>query len=174
MRIDEGHAVGARIAAQDAALAQRQRFQLRQEFAFDEARHGGEPLRLGVERGMDIEAGASAGAGRAAVCQRRVGVGGVDHARQVADQRLQRLAQLGKSLRQVARQRRACIVDRGHHAAAPEQRALGRRVDDHVGDEAGEIDVVGADRQQHQIELAVGLPALGGGDGFAQFGELRR
>ena len=90
----------------------------------------------GVEGGMNVEAGASAGAGRAAIRQRRVGVGGVDHPRQVADQRLQRLAQFCKALRQVARHRRAGVVDRGHHAAAPEQRALGRRVDDHVGDEA--------------------------------------
>ncbi len=66
MAVDEGHAVGARIAAQDAALAQRERFQLRQEFAFDEVRHGGQPLRLRVEGGMNVEAGASAGAGRAA------------------------------------------------------------------------------------------------------------
>ena len=59
----------------------------------------------GVEGGMNVEAGAAAGAGRAAIGQRRIGVGGVDHPRQVADQRLQRLAQLGKSLRQVARHR---------------------------------------------------------------------
>src|SRR5258708_16624518 len=54
--VDEGHAIGARIAAQDAGLAQRQRLQLRQEFAIDEVRHGGEPLRLGGEGGVNIEA----------------------------------------------------------------------------------------------------------------------
>ena len=58
MRIDEGHAVGARIAADDAGLAQRQRLQLRQEFIFDIAGDIGEPLRVGIERGMDVEAGA--------------------------------------------------------------------------------------------------------------------
>jgi len=66
MRVDEGHAVGARIAAQDAGLAQGDRLQLRQEFILHEARDGGEPLRLGVEGRVDVEAGASAGTGRAA------------------------------------------------------------------------------------------------------------
>ena len=104
--------------------------------------------------------------------QRRIGVGGVDDARQVADQRLQRLAQFGKTLRQVARQRARASSTEAITPHAPEQRALGRRVHDHVGDEAGKIDVVGADRQQHQIELAVGLAAFGGGQRLAQFGEL--
>jgi len=98
MRVDKGHAVGARIAAQDAGLAQRERFQLRQEFVFDEIRYGGEPLRLRVEGGMDIEAGAAAGAGRP-VTPRRIGIGDIDHARQVGDQRPQGLAQFGKILR---------------------------------------------------------------------------
>ena len=54
------------IAAQDAALAQRERLQLRQEFVLHEGGDVGEPLRIGVEGGMDVEAGAAAGAGRAA------------------------------------------------------------------------------------------------------------
>ena len=54
-----------------------------------------------------------------------------------------------------------------------EQFALGRGVDDGVGDQSGKIDVVGADRQQHQIELAVGFAALRRGEGFAQFSQLR-
>ena len=121
---------------------------------------------------MDIEAGAAAGAGRAAG-QRRIGIGDVDDTREVADQRLQRVAQLGESVRQVARQRGARIVDRSDHADAPEQFAFGRRVDDDVGDQSGEIDVVGADRQQHEVELAVGLPAFRRGERVAQFGHLR-
>ena len=74
---------------------------------------------------MNLETGASAGAGRAALGKRRVGIGHIDNPRHVADQRLQRLAQFGKTLRQVARQRRAGILDRSDHARAPEQRALG-------------------------------------------------
>ncbi len=123
---------------------------------------------------MDVEAGASAGAGRPAVRQRRIGIGHVDHARQLAaDQRFQRLAQPDKSLRQVAHQRRAGVLHRSHHAAVPEQRALGRRVHDHVGHQPGEIDVVGADREQNEVELAVGLAFLRGGKRGAQFAELR-
>ena len=76
------------------------------------------------------------GQGAATVCQRRIGVGGVDHPRQVADQRLQRFAQFAKPCGRSRVIAAACVVDRGHHAAAPEQRAFGRRVDDHVGDEA--------------------------------------
>ena len=45
MGVDEGHSVGARIAAQDAGFAQRERLQLRQEFILHVARDGGEPLR---------------------------------------------------------------------------------------------------------------------------------
>ena len=47
------------------------------------------------------------------------------------------------------------IVDRRDHAAAPQQRAFGRRLDDDVGDQAGEVDVVRSDREQHEIELAI-------------------
>ena len=64
MRLDEGHAVGRGIAAQHAGLAGRERLQLRQEFVLHEARDVGEPLRIGVEGRMDVEAGAAA-AGRA-------------------------------------------------------------------------------------------------------------
>ena len=173
MRIDEGHAVGGGIAAQDAALAQRQPLQLRQEFVLHIVGDVGEPLRLRVERGVNVETGGAAGTGPAARRQRRIGIGHIDHARHVADQRLQRLAQFGKPPRQVVRHRAARILHRADHAGAPEQHAFGRAVDDHVGDQPGKIDVVGADRQQHQIEPAVGLAALRGGNGFAQFGELR-
>ncbi len=122
---------------------------------------------------MNIEAGRSARAGRA-VEQRGIGVGHIDHAGEVAaEQRFQRLAHFGKALRQLALQGRAGIVERAHDAAAPEQRALGRAVDDDVGDEAGEVDVVGADRQQDEVELARRLPAFRRGKRIAQFGELR-
>ncbi len=102
---------------------------------------------------MNIEAGAPAGAGRAAVGQDRVGIGHVHHV--------------------LPRRRRARILYRSHHARAPEQRALGRGVHDHVGDQPGKIDVIGADRKQDQIELAVGLSLLRSRDGLAQFGQLR-
>ena len=163
------------IAAQDAALAQRERLQLRQEFVLDEARHGGQPLRLRVEGGMNIEAGASAGAGRAAIRQRRIGVGGVDHARQVAP--TSGFSASRSFANPCGRSRASAARESSTDAITPLRRNSARsvaRVHDHVGDEAGKIDVVGADRQQHQIELAIGLAALGGGEGFAQFGQLRR
>ncbi len=69
----------------------------------------------------------------------------------------------GRSLASAARE----LVDRRDHAGAPEQRAFGRRVDDNVGDQPGKKHVVGADRQQHQIELAICLTALGLGHGLA-------
>ena len=84
MGVDEGHAVGARIAAQDAATGTARALSAAAGIRSDKTRHVGEPLRRGVEGGMDIEAGAAAGAGRAAVRQRRVGVGHIDHAREVA------------------------------------------------------------------------------------------
>ena len=173
MRVDKGHAVGARIAAQDAGLAQRERFQLRQEFVLDEVRDRGEPLRLGVERGMDIEAGASAGAGRAAGSTasgwRRTYRPLATCRRPAAS--APRAAWQNPCGRSRVSAPRASSTD-AITPDAPEQRALGRRVHDHVGDQSGKIDVVGADRQQHQIELAVGLTAFGGSDCFAQFREL--
>src|SRR6185437_6449783 len=66
----------------------------------------------------------------------------------------------------------ARILDVRDDADAAKQRALSRGVDDHVGHEAGEIDVIGADREQHQIELAVGLAALSGAERRAQFRNL--
>ena len=74
-------------------------------------KRAGEPARLGVERGMDLEAGATARAGHAAGRQGRVGVGSVDHARHLADQRPQRLAHLG--IQAVGADHRAVLVDDG-------------------------------------------------------------
>ena len=62
-------------------MAQCECLQLRQEFVLDVAGNAGEPLRLRVEGGMNVEAGAPAGARRAAVGQRRVGIGHKDNAR---------------------------------------------------------------------------------------------
>src|SRR6202044_2339167 len=74
MGVNEGHAIAAGVAAQYAALAQRECLQLREEFALHIVRYIGQPLRVGVERRMDIEAGAPAGA-RRTVGQGRIGVG---------------------------------------------------------------------------------------------------
>ena len=78
-----------------------------------------------------------------------------------ADQRLQRVAQLGEAAAAdpAPERLRESATDRDH-ADAVEQCALGRRIDDGVGDQPGELDVVGADRQQDQIELAMRLAAL--------------
>jgi hypothetical protein len=99
------------------------------------SRHVGEPLRLRVEGRMNIEAGASAGAGRA-IGERRIGVGDIDDALEIADQGLQRFAQFAETLRQVPRQRGAGIVHRSDDAGAPEQHAFGRGVDDDVRDQS--------------------------------------
>ena len=173
MAVDESHAIGARIAAQHAGLAQRQRLQLRQEFALDEVRHRGQPLRLGVEGGMNVEAGASAGAGRAAIAPAS---GWHRRCRLPAIGRRPAVSALRATLRSPAAGRalnapRASSTD----AMTPMRRNSARSVgavDDHVGDQPGKVDVVGADRQQHQIELAIRLPAFRGGEGLAQFGQL--
>ena len=106
MGIDESHAIAGGIAAQYAGLAQRQRLQRRKEFVLHIVGRRCSAAAAGIERRMDIETGASAGAGYASD-QRRVGVGDKDHVRHVADQRLQRVPQFAETLRQVARQRRA-------------------------------------------------------------------
>ena len=119
MLIDEGHAVARGISAQHAAGACRQLLERGQKLALHEFGDLGKALRVGVECGMNVEAGASAGAGRA-IQQRRVRVRRVDHAREVAaDERFQRLPQFVEILRQFALQGGACLVDRTEHAGAP-------------------------------------------------------
>ena len=172
MGIDEGHAVACGVAAQHAGLAQRQRLETRQEFALHIACDIVETLWIDVERWMHVEAATATGAGRA-VEQCGVGVGHEDHVRHVADQRLQCTAQLVEGLRQIVGQGLAGIFDRSQHAAAFENLPFGWAVDDDVGNESGKIDVVGADRQQHEIELAFRLAALCRRQRLAQLGELR-
>ena len=53
-------------------------------------------------------------------------------------------------------------------AALPQQHPLGRRLDDHVGDERRKFHVVGSDGQQQQIEHAVRLLPAGGASKIAQ------
>ena len=90
--------------------------------------------------------------------QRRVAVGHEHDAREIAaDQRLERGAHFREVAGQIAIEHRLRIFDRSKRAATPQQGAFGRRFDDDVGDQAGEVDVVRTDRQQHEIELAVGL-----------------
>ena len=103
---------------------------------------------------MHVEAVAAAGAGRVAL-HRRMAVGHVDDAGQVAaDQRLERGAQLGEIVGKLAIEDRLRLRHGRELAALIEQRALDAGADDDVGDEAGELDVVGADREQHEVELA--------------------
>ena len=91
MLINEGHAIAVAICAQDTTAACRELLDLRQEFALNELRYVRKALRIGIECRMNIESCTSAGAGRA-IQQRRVRIGNVNHARQVAaDHRFQRL-----------------------------------------------------------------------------------
>ena len=110
MGVDEGHSICVGIAAQHARLAQCECLQVRKEFIIDVAGHVGQPLRLRVERGMNIEAGAPAGARHAAFGKCRVGVGHKNNAPEIADQRLQRLSQSAEALWQFPRQCCARIV----------------------------------------------------------------
>ncbi len=126
VRVHERHAIGFGIAAQCAARAGGEALQLRQEFGVDEGRDAREALRIGVEGRMDVEAGAAAAAGHAAIGERGIGVGDVDDVREVAaDERLQRLAQLDEVLRQLARQR---IAESSTLAITPERRNSARSV----------------------------------------------
>jgi hypothetical protein len=59
-------------------------------------------------------------------------------------------------------------------AAAPEHSPIGRRFDDDIGDQPGKQDVVGADGEQHEIEIAA-LPGAPRGREIAlQLRDLRR
>src|SRR5262245_15823383 len=109
--IDEGHAI-ARIAAQDAAFAQRQRLELRQEKLADEIRHLGAPRRIDREGWMNIETVAAARTGLRAE-QARMPVGDEYDAREIAaEQRLERGAQLAEIARQCLFQNFLRVGDR--------------------------------------------------------------
>ena len=150
------------------------RLDLRQEFAGDEFDHAAQPLRIGAEGRMHVEAVAAAGAGGAGRRQRRMAIGHEHHACEIAaDQRLERRAQLGEVLRQVAIEDALRIRDRGDVAAAAEQAPLGARFDDDVGDQPGELDVVGADGEQHEVEGAVGALLARGRERLGQRRDLR-
>ena len=104
--------------------------------------HGlAQPLAVGREGRMHVEAVASAGAGRVGAGKRRIAVGHVDDARQIAaDQRLERGAHLGEIAGQLAIENLLRVLDRGDDAAATEQAALGAGLDDDIGDQAGETE----------------------------------
>ena len=94
MSIDEGHAIGVRIAA-GAAFAQGQRLHRGRNCVRDEVGDAPQPLAVGGEGRMHVEAVAPAGARRVGAGQSRMAVGHVDDAGQIAaDERLERGAQL--------------------------------------------------------------------------------
>ena len=114
-----------------------------------------QPLAVELERRMHVEAGLPAGAGRAVGTQRRMAVGDEHDAREVAaDHRLQRGAQLARSRRKAARSALSAPSTVWITPRPNSTRSRGR-IDDHVGDEAGEIDVVRADGEQHEVERAI-------------------
>ncbi len=113
------------------------------------------------------------GQGLPSARERGIAVGHVDDALEhVVDERPQRGAQLGEVAGQLPLQRRLRGLDRRDDAGAAKQPALAGGLDDDVGDEAGEADVVGADGQEHEIEAAAGLGALRAGDEVAQLRHL--
>ena len=161
MGIDEGHAVGVGVGALATRFAARQRLHPRQKLRQHEVGHVLQARFVGGERRMDVEPVAAAGAGRAAL-HGRVAVGHVNDAGQVAaDQRLQRVAELGEIIGKFAVEHGLRLRHGGELAALVEQRALDAGADDDVGDEAGEFDVVGADGEQHEIEPAARHVACG-------------
>ena len=94
-------------------------------------------------------------------------------ARSIVDERRERRAQSARSRREAcpraspARPRRCRMMP-----ALRKHAAFVRRVDDDVGDEAGEVDVVRADGQEHEVEPAVGLGALRAGEEVVQLRHL--
>src|SRR6266545_8355823 len=105
---------------------------------------------------MHVEAVAAARAGRIRAGERRVTIGDVHDARQIsADEQLERRARLGEICRQLAVENILRLLDRGNDAAAAEQAAFRSRLDNEVGDEPGEMNVVCSDREEHQIETTV-------------------
>ena len=105
--------------------------------------------------------------------QRRIGVGDVDDARQVADQRLQRARAAWQS--SAAARASAPRAIRPAMPITPLRRnsarsvALSTMTSATRPEKSMSLAPIG---QQHQVERAVGLPLLRGGECFAQFGEL--
>src|SRR5262249_39646429 len=97
----------------------------------------------------------------------------VNHAREIsADQRLERGARLDEVCGQLALERLLRVRHRREDAAAAEQAALGTRLGDDVGDQAREQNVVGADGEQHQIEIALRTLATGRRQQVGELGDL--
>src|SRR5581483_11174654 len=112
-----------------------------------------EPCRIGLESRMHIEAVAAAGAGSAVRLQRRMPVGDIDDAMQVAaNEWLECRPQFGEGAGQRGADHALRVLDRSHRAAARRDDALRRAVDDHIADKAGKGNVVGADGKQHEVE----------------------
>ncbi len=136
MRVDKGHAIGQRIAAILVAVAGRQHFDLRQKLGVDEVGRGAQPLGIGAEGRMHVEAVAAARAGLVHRLHRRIAIRDEHDARQIAaDQRLERGAQLRECVGQVAVEQLLRILRAGDGAALAEQHPLGGAIDDDIGDE---------------------------------------
>src|SRR5262249_47458580 len=171
--ISEGRAIARSVSA-EAAVAKRERLDFRQKLLGYEVHDLAQPRSVGAERRMHIEAAASAGAGRVGRGQCRMAIGHEHDARQItADQRLQRGAQFRKIVGQRAVKNVLRVRHLGDMAAAAEQSALRPRLDDDVTNESRKPDVIGADREQHEIEGTVGATGAGLGQGICEGGDLR-
>src|SRR5262249_7758601 len=114
--INEGHAIARRVAA-EAAVAKRERLDLRQKLSRYELHNLAQPRTVRAERRMHVEAVASAGAGRIGRGQRRMPIGHEHDAREIAaDKRLQRGAQLRKVVGQRAVENVLRVRHLGHMA----------------------------------------------------------
>ena len=68
----------------------------------------------------------------------------------------------------------ACrIGDAGESAAFPQQEPFRGGLDDDIGDQAGKVHVVGPDRQQQRVKIALGVLAVHGGHDGSEFDKLR-
>src|SRR5262249_59473960 len=81
-------------------------------------------------------------------------------------------ARLGEIAGQLAVEHLLRILDRGNDATAIEQATFRSGLEHDIGDEPGEIDVVGADGEQHEIEAAIGLMTARRRQQLRQLGDL--
>ena len=97
MALDKNHSLGEWIATGLVALARYQRFYFRQELGIDKFRGGAQPLAVGAECRMYIQAIASARTRLVFCLHGRIRVGHEHNAIEIAaDERFERGAQLGE------------------------------------------------------------------------------
>ena len=164
MTVNKDHSLGEWIATGLVAFAGRQRFYFRQKFRVDKFRGGAQPLAVGAECRMHVQAVASARAGFVFRLHGGIGIGHKDNAIEIAaDKRFERSPQLPEFIGQILIERLLQIRDTDDGAALAQQQPLGRGVDDYVCHQPGKVHIIGPDGQQYEVEAAVRLLPVQGG-----------